>query len=205
MDSQDARPVVLVAVTSGDTRNDVVAQLERRYTADYRIETAGDPAEAAAKIADVDASGAGFALLLADSAMSPSDDADTVFAAARRRFPDVRRGLVIEWGGWADPDTSAAVLNLMARGEIDYYVVRPGAVPDESFHRSMSEFLLDWQRAAGSKRVATVVGSDALPRTHQLRAILARSGVPHGYAPPDSEEGARILEAAGAAGRPVVS
>jgi thioredoxin reductase (NADPH) len=203
MDPQDSRPLVLVAITAADTRADVVAQLERRYAADYRIEAAAGPTETNAAIEGAEEAGAGLALLLADAAMSPGDE--TVFAAARRRFPDVRRGLVIEWGGWADPDTSAAVLNLMARGEIDYYVVRPGAVPDESFHRSMSEFLLDWQRAAGSKRVATVVGSDALPRTHQLRGILSRGGVPHGYASPDSEEGARILAAAGVGDRPVVS
>jgi thioredoxin reductase (NADPH) len=203
MDSQDSRPLVLVAVTSADARADVVDQLQRRYAADYRIETAARPDDAEAAIRAAEASGAALALLLADAAMSPGEQ--TVFTAARRRFPDVRRGLVIEWGGWADPDASAAVLNLMARGEIDYYVVRPGAVPDESFHRSMSEFLLDWQRAAGSKRVATVVGTDALPRTHQLRAILARGGVPHGSATPDSEEGASILAAAGVSDRPVVS
>jgi thioredoxin reductase (NADPH) len=203
MDPQDARPLVLVAVTAPDTRADVVAQLERRYAADYRIVTASAPQETAAVLVDATAGGTALALLLADAAMSP--DGETVFAAARRVFPDVRRGLVIEWGGWADPDASTAVLNLMARGEIDYYVVRPGAIPDESFHRSMSEFLLDWQRAAGSKRVATVVGSDALPRTHQLRAILARGGVPHGFAAPDSDEGAEILAAAGVDDRPVVA
>ena len=203
MVSQDARPLVLVAITAPDTRADVAAQLERRYAADYRIGTAPGRAEVAAAIEEAARSGTDLALLLADAAMS--GDGATVFALARRSFPDVRRGLVIEWGGWAEPDVSAAVLDLMARGEIDYYVVRPGPVPDESFHRSMSEFLLDWQRAAGSKPVATVVGGDALPRTHQLRALLARSGVPHGYAAPDSEDGARILAAADVSDRPVVS
>ncbi|MFX7712962.1 hypothetical protein ABTJ93_19795, partial [Acinetobacter baumannii] len=77
------------------------------------------------------------ALVLADDA-SPVGDHDNVFAAARRAFPDVRRGFVIEWGSWADRRTADAVLQLMSHLQIDYYVVRPTHSPDESFHRAVT-------------------------------------------------------------------
>ena len=50
-----------------------------------------------------------------------------MFAAARRLFPDVRRGLVIEWGSWADRDTTEAVLEHSPRASLVLKAdIRPG-------------------------------------------------------------------------------
>ncbi|MCU1425589.1 MAG: response regulator/thioredoxin-disulfide reductase [Microbacteriaceae bacterium] len=98
---------------------------------------------------------------------TPSPDSDTaevrsVFAVTRSLSPDARRALVIEWGSWADEATGAVVRDLMATTQIDYYVVSPRRTPDEYFHRTVTELLLDFERSVrGRDADLTTVGPDA--------------------------------------------
>ena len=151
-----ARPPVILVVSADEAvRESLLAPLRRRYAEDYRIVDADGPASAVAAIDELaTADDQALALVLADDA-SPVDDHESVFAAARRSFPDVRRGLVIEWGSWADRATADAVLELMTRVQIDYYVVRPVHSPDESFHRAVTDFLREWEATAGDAGAAT--------------------------------------------------
>jgi thioredoxin reductase (NADPH) len=220
------RPVILVSLVSDTARAAVFDQLERRYGADYRVVATAGREAARAELAAAFERGERVALVLADEAQASealaasaasevsevSDVAEvseplTVFDEARLRFPDVRRGLVIEWGSWSDAATSETVLRLMASTRIDYYVVRPRHTPDESFHRGITEFLLEWNRSAGTNPLAVaVIGDDDQPRTHALRAYLARNAIPHRLVVPGSDEGLRLLDEAAEAydGRPLV-
>lgn len=191
-------PVILVVSADEGVRASLLAPLRRRYAEDYRIVEADGPSAGVAAIEELAAAAdGGIALVLADDA-SPVDDHESVFAAARRRFPDVRRGLVIEWGSWADRATSDAVLQLMTHVQIDYYVVRPTHSPDESFHRAITDFLREYEAAAGKRhRAFTVIGDDAQPRTHELRNRLARAGVPADHLDPAESDATSMLDAAG--------
>ena len=140
------RSVIVVAVRDEQRADQVATELRRRYDADYEVRVANTAAAAAAALDEVCAAGGTVALLLADDA-SPLESDVSVFVHARRVFPDVRRGLLVEWGAWADPVESQTVLGLMAEGHIDYYVLRPWRTPDEYFHRTVTEFLLEWDRA----------------------------------------------------------
>jgi thioredoxin reductase (NADPH) len=190
------RPIILLAIASIAARNAVLRELERRYTLDYRVVPTAGAAEAHSALVDALRHGERVALLLADEAAvgQPTDPGSTLFPEARLRFPDLRRGLLIEWGSWAKPSTRDAVLQLMGTGQIDYYVIRPWHSPDEYFHRTVTEFLLEWERSVNERpREVTVIGEDTQPRTHELRSLLARGGVPHGYSTPDSPAGMRML------------
>lgn len=190
-------PAILVVCANASARAALLEPLHRRYSDDYRIIDVERPVQAVTAIEDLLAEGGDLALVLADDA-SPVAEHETVFAAARRRFPDVRRGLVIEWGAWADRATADAVLRLMTQVQIDYYVVRPVHSPDESFHRAVTDFLREWEAAAGKRhRGFTVIGDDAQPRTHVLRTLLARGGVPSDHLVPDSPDAMALLAAAG--------
>jgi len=193
-------PVILVASADEGVRASLLEPLRRRYAEDYRIVDADGPARAVAEIEELAASdGGSLALVLADDA-SPVGGHESVFAAARRRFPDVRRGLVIEWGSWADRGTADAVLRLMTHVQIDYYVVRPVHSPDESFHRAITDFLREYEAAAGKRhRGFTVIGDDAQPRTHVLRGRLARAAVPADHLDPSADDAVSMLSAAGVA------
>jgi thioredoxin reductase len=191
-------PAILVVCANASARAALLEPLHRRYSDDYRIIDVERPVQGVTAIEELHAAGGDLALVLADDA-SPVAEDETVFAAARRRFPDVRRGLVIEWGAWADRATADAVLRLMTQVQIDYYVVRPVHSPDESFHRAVTDFLREWEAAAGKRhRGFTVIGDDAQPRTHVLRSLLARGGVPSDHLAPDSPDALALLAEAGA-------
>ena len=198
------KPVLLVAAEDDAARTTVVRELERRYTADYRIEAVPKHDDALAAIARISDEGGVIALVLADE-RTAMGDGGTVFTAARRAFPDVRRGLLIEWGSWGERGTRDRVLELMATGQIEYYVIRPWHSPDEYFHRTVTEFLLEWERSIGVRpREVTVIGDQALARTHELRSLLARGGVPHTWLPPDGEQAETRLAALGEAPDPAI-
>ncbi|WP_353808963.1 FAD-dependent oxidoreductase [Agromyces sp. SYSU T00194] len=196
--------VMLVAAAPA-TREAVSAELARRYAADYRIEQVAAE-DAAARIAELRAAGDDLVLVLADDPHSAEDGA-TIFTAAKEAFPDVRRGLLIPWGGWADAETATRVQRLLAHVQIDTYVVVPRHSPDERFHRTIAEFLEEWAHGADARHPGfTVIGDDAQPRTHVLSNLLMRGGVHHDRLGPDAPDATRLLDAAGTpyAGVPLV-
>ena len=196
------RSVIVVAVRDEQRADQVATELRRRYDADYEVRVANTAAAAAAVLDEVCAAGGTVALLLADDA-SPLESDVSVFVHARRVFPDVRRGLLVEWGAWADPVESQTVLGLMAEGHIDYYVLRPWRTPDEYFHRTVTEFLLEWDRAFDQRaREVTIIADPSWSRAHDLRSLLGRAGVPHAFRDMRSPEASQLLDALGRAGRP---
>jgi thioredoxin reductase (NADPH) len=108
--------------------------------------------------------------------------------------------LLIDWGAWGDRATADAILEAMARGRIDYYAPKPGPgrTPDEDFHRLLTEFLQEWTRAhsAGASEL-TLIAEPHGRRTHELRSLLAGSGVPHVFEARGSAAAGQLLEAVG--------
>jgi thioredoxin reductase (NADPH) len=82
----------------------------------------------------------------------------------------------------------------MALGQIDYYVPKPERPPDEEFHRSIAQFLDEWTRDYRPASVAVrLVGEPWSARSHELRDVLSRSGIPHTFSSADSKEGRELL------------
>jgi thioredoxin reductase (NADPH) len=172
-------------------------ELMRRYASDYRVVCETSPKAALRALEEMRAAGDKVALVLAAQWMTEMQGSD-VLARVRELHPLARRALLIPWGGWGDRPTADAVLRAMALGQIDYYALKPWYSPDEFFHRTISEYLHEWSRAALSRpHEVAVVGEPRSATTHQLRNLLARNGVPYAIHPPDSEEGRRMIEAAG--------
>lgn len=188
-------PVILVAGDREDAAAPTVPDvLRRRYGSDYVIVDAGREPHAA--LAAAAAEGRTVALVLADGDL-PGEDGETVFARARHLFPDARRGLLLDWGAWADPATAQRVLEAMSSLQIDYYVVRPHATADEDFHRTVTDLLREWRGAVGHRVGYTVIGEDHAPRTHVLEQLLARTGVSVARWHPGSADAERLLAGAG--------
>ena len=196
-----AHPVIAVCLTDDESRHALEAELARRYGADYDVRAVESAAAGAAVLQEVADAAGSVALLLAGTA-----DTD-VFVAGRRLFPDVRRGLLVEWGFWSDRAVADEVQHLMATGEIDYYVIRPLYSPDEYFHRTVTEFLLEWERAVSPHaREVTLVAEPGSRRAHDLQELLARTGIPYASLEAGSAEAAAVLAAAGQSygGAPIV-
>jgi len=136
--------------------------------------------------------------VLADQWLPEATGADFL-ARVRQLHPAARRVLLITWG---DQASSEPILRATVLGDIDAYVVKPGPPPDEHFHRFVTEQLDEWGRSnLPGLEVVRVVGEEWAARSHELRELLGRNGVPFGFYPAGGRDGQRLLEEAGAAGK----
>jgi thioredoxin reductase (NADPH) len=191
--AEPPKPRVLVVEDESEVRARIRGELERRYGADYRVRCVGSATDALARLEGWRDAGDRVALVLADQWMPDMLGADFL-ACARALYPDAKRALLVKFGAWGHRDTADAMLGAMARGDIDYYVLKPWRRADEYFHRTITEFLQEWDRASsGAPQEVAVVCEWRSPRSHQLRQLLARNGVPHVVHDTDSPEGRRIL------------
>jgi thioredoxin reductase (NADPH) len=201
----DSRPVILAVDPDAVALERITDELQR-YARDYRV-ICGPSCEAAlAQLEAMREDGVGVAIVLAARG-AESLRGEELLARTGELHPHAKRGLLIEFGGWGDEDTTSAIREAMAQGHIDYYVLKPWNEPDELFHRTVSEFLHEWRRAnADGRRELTVVADRWSRRGYELRNLLARNGVPHAFHPSDSDEGRRILGECGHPGsvEPVV-
>jgi thioredoxin reductase (NADPH) len=122
-----------------------------------------------------------------------------VLDAARRLHPHAKRGLLLAWGERGDPATGKAVFDGMAHGQIDHFVLKPAASPDEQFHQAISSLLLEW---AEVRRVAPytihIVGDSWSGRAYELRDTFSRCALPHSFCLASSDEGRAFVAKAGA-------
>ncbi len=187
------KPRILVVEDESEVRARIRGELERRYGSDYRVRCVGSATDALARLEGWREAGDPVALVLADQWM-PDMLGEEFLGCARALYPDAKRALLVKFGAWGHRETADAMLRAMARGNIDYYVLKPWRRADEYFHRTITEFLQEWERASsGAPQEVAVVCEWRSPRAHQLRQLLARNGVPHVAHDTDSAEGRRIL------------
>ena len=181
----------------------ITGELRRRYDCDYTVVCESSPLAALESLRDP---GDAVAVVLAAQWMADMTGTE-LLAHVGELQPQAKRGLLVEWGAWGDPATAEAIRGAMARGEMDYYVLKPWRSPDELFHRMLGEFIHEWSRTQGASPKEIVVVADPwTPRTHEVTMLLARNGVPHVFHRSDSPEGRDLLARTGTdtAGGPVV-
>jgi thioredoxin reductase (NADPH) len=188
----DARPLIFAVDEDPRAIERITGELQR-YARDYRV-VCGPSAEAALRqIERIRDDGGHIAMVLAARG-SGELKGEELLARVHDLFPNAKRGLLIEWGGWADDATARVIRSAMACGHIDYYVLKPWGLPDELFHRTVADFLFEWNRASGrGRRELTVIADPNSQRGYEIRNLLARNGVPHVFHSCFSEEGLRIL------------
>ena len=188
MSPMDDRPAILLVDSDPEALARTESELRGRYERDYALVSEPTPAQGRATLEALRRGGGDVALVLADQACTD------LLERVRELYPRAKRGLLIDWGGWADDEVAEVVRDSMAHGRIDYYVLKPWTSPDEYLHRLVSELLLEWRRSDPAvRREVTVVCDPNAPRAHELRSYLARSGVPFALLPPDSAEGRALL------------
>ena len=169
--------------------------MRKRYGADYQVIKVASVDAALGVLGELSDTGRQVSLVLADQWLSGSTGTE-LLGRVRQLHPGARRVLLITWGDEArlEPMLQATIL-----GDIDAYVVKPGPPPDEHFHRFVTEQLDEWGRSnLPGLEVVRVVGEQWEARSHELRELLGRNGVPFGFYPADSPDGQRLLGEASA-------
>jgi thioredoxin reductase (NADPH) len=194
------RATILAIDNDREALGRISSALRRRYGADYRVICERSASEAIARLEQMRDSGEMLALVLADQWTSETEGT-AVLARVRQLHPHAKRGLLIDWGGWGNQQTAEAIFKAMARGDMDYYVLKPGHTDDEQFHRTIAEFLHEWSRSQPTiSSEIIVVAPNLSSRGYELRDLLTRNGIPHCFRSSECEEGRRLLAEQGRAG-----
>lgn len=190
------RPVIIAVDEDPAALREVERELVDRYARDYRVLCTRSPQDALTELERLAAAGDEVALVLAGTWLAGMPGSE-LLGRVRSLQPHAQRGLLIDWVGWGDGPTGQAIYEAMARGQIDYYVIRPAGSRDEHFHQAISSFLLEW---AHERRVSPhtvhVVGDSWSGRAYELREVLGRCALPHAFSLADSAEGRALVSEA---------
>lgn len=196
-----ARSALLVVNSDTEARGEVAGRLASRYADDYDVITERTAKAAMDTLERLENQQRQTALILVDD-LGPEQKA--ILDRARQRQPTTQRGLVISMADWvgaisvSDPGKADAIRQAMARGQIDFWTLIPSRSPDEDFHADISNALREWARSVlPAATVVDVVGRRWASRSHELRDLLRRNNIAHGFHDIDSEEGRRLLEMIG--------
>jgi thioredoxin reductase (NADPH) len=130
------------------------------------------------------------ALVIADQWM-PEMTGIELLDRAHALHPHAQRALLVEWG---DRTATHTIIEGCAFQHIENYLQKPWSPPEVHLYPQIGEFLADWTRVHGPRmELVRIVGRDPLPRAHDLREVLSRNGIPHGYYLADSQEGRDLL------------
>jgi hypothetical protein len=153
-------------------------ELSKRYGSDYQIVVCDRPAELAPWMRDLGAAGLPVALVIGGVGAQDPDGIE-VLAAVRAIDPTALRVAAVGWGDW---QSMRSVFDAVTLGKIDHWVTRPVQTPAEEFHRSISEFLQEWDsQRGGGFEAAQVIGERWSARSQELRDLFARHRVPAGF------------------------
>ncbi len=191
-----ATPTLVVVDADRQARLTTEAALVRRFGPDYRIVTADSPSTGLAVLERLASDGEGVALIAADLQL-PGMDGVTFLERAQELHRDASRALLLAMDRYHTriPLTELAALQrATALGRIDFWVVKGWVTPEEWLYPQVQEALSTWTITHGPHHVVyRIVGEQWAPRSHDLRELLSRNGVPFAFYPLDSPQGQQLL------------
>src|SRR5262245_37671920 len=128
-----AQPVLLAVDDDESLLGDIERELRDRYARHYQIVCLRSPAEARAQLADFAASNVEVALVLAGRTAAEVSGSK-LLAEVRQTHPRAKRALLVAFGDWGQKAVGNEILEGVADGRFDHYVLRPAGAPDELFH-----------------------------------------------------------------------
>jgi thioredoxin reductase (NADPH) len=191
-----SKPIFLVVSEDSRLRAGLSHDLERRYNADYRVLAATSVQAALAMLAEFAEQSRQVALVFADQGLGPS--AVDFLAQVRALHPGCRRVLVIPRGDWS---SQHPVIGAVAVGQVDFHLWNPWYPLERILYPAVSDFVSVWGRSQEAPAVPIrICGPRDSPRSHELRDVLARAGIPFWFFEEGSDEGRAFLEEVGATG-----
>jgi thioredoxin reductase (NADPH) len=181
----DDRPKVVEALA---------ADLDRRFGADHRILTAVSPVAALETLLRLAEEAQEVAVVVAGQRMEELAGVPFLLRA-HELHPSAKRVLLVGRRQWTPTHPAVRAMTL---GQIDTYLFEPWLPVARFLYLPISQVLADWLPSRGpSFEGIRIVGPRWGSRSHELRDMLTRMGIPHGWYQATSAEGRRLLEEAG--------
>jgi thioredoxin reductase (NADPH) len=166
--------------------------LVRRFQPDYRVMTADSPSTGLAMLEQLATSGEDVALIAADLRL-PGMDGVAFLERAQELHRQASRVLLLTMDRYHTrlPFTELATLQQgTALGRIDFWIVKGWVTPEEWLYPQVQEALSAWTITHRPHHVMyRIVGEQWVPRSHDLREMLSRNGVPFAFYSVDSPQG----------------
>ena len=187
------KPVLLAVDSEPDILAAMERDLSRRFGVDYRI-VISDNSETVLAELDTDTE---LAVAMAGQWLADTSGVDFL-RACHQLYPAAKRLLLITYG---DVIGGTAALRAMALGQLDHYLNKPWGDPELELYPTITELLSQRSRAAvaaGSQpEVLRIVGPQWSARSHELRDLLTRNSISHGFYDVASPKGRRLLQQVG--------
>jgi thioredoxin reductase (NADPH) len=185
------RPVILIVNSDPAELSSLLSDLANRFGSDYRVAAHLTCSAAIADLEAIKKNGEQLALVIADQWLSGMDGIE-VLSKAHELHHTAQRALLV---GWGDRKGSEQILQGCAFGQLDNYLLKPWSPAEIYLYPVISEFLAEWTRShRPGMEVVRVIGDGADIPTQDLRSLMARNGIPHGFYEASSEQGVALLE-----------
>jgi thioredoxin reductase (NADPH) len=195
-ESGTATPVLVVVDADRQALTTTETALVRRFQPDYRVMTADSPSTGLATLEQLASSGEDVALIAADLRL-PGMDGVAFLERAQALHRHASRVLLLTMDRYHTriPFTELATLQrATALGRIDFWIVKGWVSPEEWLYPQVQEALSAWTITHRPHHVVyRIVGEQWAPRSHDLREMLSRNGVPFAFYSVDSAEGQQLL------------
>jgi thioredoxin reductase (NADPH) len=171
-----------------EARAALVAELRRRYGADYGVLDAASTDQALERFRQVRTAGALVALVLVDVRTGGEAGDAVAFLSHLRTLDPLTKRLLLATP--MDKGDSAIVQRAAALGRVDHYLYKPRARRDEQFHAVLTDFLRSWGRDDPDRfTLVRIVGEQWERRSHELRDLMDRLNIPYRFLTHDTAEG----------------
>src|SRR4029450_1241544 len=181
----DDRPEVLEALA---------ADLGRRFGTDHRILAEASPGAALDALEELAGQDEEVALVVAGQRMAELPGVPFLLRA-HELHPSAKRVLLVGRREWTPTNPAVRAMTL---GQIDTYLFEPWLPVARFLYLPISQVLADWVPSRGpSFEGIRIVGPRWTTRSHELRDMLTRMGIPDGWYQAGTAAGRRLLEEAG--------
>ncbi len=182
-----AKPVILAVDDDAAVLGAVERDLKQRYRADYRVMTAGSPAEGRDAARELATRNAQIALFLVDQRMPGMTGLD-LLREVIPLHPDARKVLLT---AYADTDVAISGINQIA---LDHYLMKPWDPPEDRLYPVLDDLLMEWRaRVVPAFDGIRVMGSEWSPPSFDAKEFLSRNRVPYQWVDVDRDATARAL------------
>lgn len=186
-------PVLFVVDHRGEVLDALVSDLRHRFGMDYEVRGAPSASTGITELEGV--ADATVAVIIAAEEL-PDGGGLGFLERAHPLHPDARRIVMVDRGRWTSGER---IVQAMTLGRLEGLLFQPWALREQYLYPTISEHLSDWTKERPPEyEAARIVGARGDPRAHEIRDTLTTVGVPFGFYDRDSEEGRRLMDAAGA-------